>query len=244
MDCVTRLGKHNTRYQYCISKKSLPLDLIIPQPNQVLGSGRFGVVLSGKLKNETSYDSVALKIIPLDTFIPNEDCGLTSDPECRLYTRKNFDIEVKQSKLLSDYGITPRFIFSDVVDLATFSGPDVKDSLQAPEKIGVILMEEFGQSLKYWIQNDLDLFLSREKQIKRKVFEKAKQIYDLDYFNMDMHFGNILYDSDKNDVRLLDVVMEEVYVPEKMDDETFYSVLEDMWENDKQDAKKKRKNRS
>jgi hypothetical protein len=61
---------------------------------------------------------------------------------------------------------------------------------------------------------------------------------------MDMHFGNILYDSDKNDVRLLDVVMEEVYVPEKIDDETFYSVLEDMWENDKQDAKKKRKNRS
>jgi hypothetical protein len=53
---------------------------------------------------------------------------------------------------------------------------------------------------------------------------------------MDAHFGNILYDPRRDKVKLLDVVLENVFIPEKMDQETLLSVLEDMWNNDKYHA--------
>lgn len=151
---------------------------------------------------------------------------------------------MKQSKLFSDLGFTPKFYASDILDLSDFESSETSDkSLPKPNKIGIIITEEFGKSLRQWIQTDLSLFLQNEDLIKKKVFDLNKKIYDLDYFNMDGHFGNILYDPTSNDVRLLDVVMEEIDESNKLDPETFESLLEDMWENDRSYALKKAKNK-
>jgi hypothetical protein len=214
-----------------LNQESIP-SKFVADANDLIGIGRSGVVVGGKMDGIP----IAIKVIPKDVFIPNEDCGLTTDPDCQIYDQKRFDIEVEQTKMLSKLGIVPELYYWDTVKLSDFEASDVKDALDQPESLFIMIMENFGHSLEYWLAKDENVFYKNEKSIKKQFFDLMRLIYDIDYFNMDAHFGNILYDPRRDKVKLLDVVLENVFIPEKMDQETLLSVLEDMWNNDKYHA--------
>lgn len=201
--CFKRTGKYNTSYKYCVKKSSIPKDFHIDD-SEILGQGSYGVVLSG------SIDSlpIAIKFTPLDVPIPTIDCGLKTDlADCSRYTKKEFEDEVKISKEFGDLRITPRVYFSEIVDLSEFHHPQIDEdtALDKPEKIGVIVLERFGKSLSEWIRTDVDVFLKYEKEIKDEVWSLSKELYNLGYYNMDLHFGNILFDEKKRKVKLIDL---------------------------------------
>lgn len=201
--CFKRIGKYNTSYKYCVKKSSIPKDFHVDD-SEILGEGSYGVVLSGSI----DFLPVAIKFIPLDVPIPTIDCGLKTDlADCSRYTKKEFEDEIKISKEFGDLRITPRIYFSEIIDLSEFHHPQIEEdaALDKPEKIGVIVLERFGKSLSEWMRTDIDIFLKYEKEIKDEVWSLSKELYNLGYYNTDLHFGNILFDEKKRKVKLIDL---------------------------------------
>jgi len=206
--CIKRSGKYDTKYKYCISEKDIPSEIIVDDEN-VLGMGSYGVVLSAKAGNIP----LALKLVPLGVEIPTEDCGLKSDGgDCLKYSIQDFKNEINFAKQFGKIDVTPKVYFTEIVDLSKFKskmnkksiGPQ-ENSLSQPEKIGVLVLERFGKSIHKMIQEDYKEFIENEDLIFNKTLALIRKLYELGYFNMDSHFGNILYDKDKKDVRLLDL---------------------------------------
>jgi hypothetical protein len=225
--CFKRTGKYNTKYKYCVKKSSIPKDFHIDETD-IIGEGSYGLVLGG------SIDSlpIAIKFIPLDVQIPTVDCGLKNDGgDCSKFTKKEFEDEVKVSKEFGQLGLTPKVYFSDVVDLSEFHHPQVEEdkALDKPEKIGVIVLERFGKSLSDWIRTDVDTFLKYEDIIKNDVWDLLKELYELGYFNMDNHFGNILFHDDTKGVRLIDLSLKKNPLSKKEIKKRF----EEGWEFDR-----------
>ena len=227
--CFYRKGKHETTYKYCV--RALLDDknnvLITVDQNDVLGTGMIGTVLGGKTMDG---EDVAVKLIPLDVPIPTEDCGLKSDMrDCQLFSLKDFKSESADSEYLGSLGITPKMYFSKVVDLIGFAGPDSPDKLDQPNKLGVIVLERFGMSLKDLMRHYPTLFYLRETHIKDKTIQLTRKLFDMGYQNEDLHFGNILYDAGLNEVKLIDVRPE----PIDQDEEQWHRImrsLENEWE--------------
>jgi hypothetical protein len=199
--CISRNGKYYTNYKYCIEKTSIPQDYQIDDTD-IIGSGSYGVVLGGRMNGK----SIAIKMIPLDVEIPNVDCGLKIDGgDCLKYKTEDFKNEVDVSKTFGRLGITPIVYMSDIVDLSNFTGPTSENRLSEPEKIGVIIFERFGKSLDQWIRYDSKVFMENEWLIKTQFRDFSKEFFNLGYFNLDSHFGNILFDDKTKKVKLLDL---------------------------------------
>jgi len=198
--CFKRDGKHDTSYTYCIDSKKVNQEITIDESN-ILGQGSYGVVLSGKM----GRIPIAFKMIPIDVQIPTVDCGLKSDGgDCLKYTEQEFKDEVEVAKQFGDLYMTPKLYYSDLIELSKFTGPGKSDELDAPQKIGVMILERFGKSLQDWIKTDVNTFLNHEEQIYQENKNLLKDLYQMGYFNMDSHFGNILYDGQT--VKLLDLM--------------------------------------
>jgi hypothetical protein len=198
--CFTRDGKHDTSYTYCIDTKNIHGKIEVDETN-VLGQGSYGVVLGGKI----GRIPIAFKMIPIDVPIPTKDCGLKSDGgDCLKYTEQEFKDEVEVAKQFGDLYMTPKLYYSDLIELSKFSGPQNSDELDAPQKIGVMILERFGKSLQDWIKTDVGTFLNHEEQIYQENLNLLKDLHEMGYFNMDSHFGNILYDGQT--VKLLDLM--------------------------------------
>jgi hypothetical protein len=226
--CFKRSGKYNTLYKYCVKKSTIPKDFDIDE-STILGQGSYGVVLAGTIDSLP----IAIKFTPLDVPIPTvDDCGLKTDlGDCSKYTKKEFEDEVKISKEFGDLGITPKVYFSEIVDLSEFHHPQLEEdaALDKPEKIGVIVLEKFGKSLSEWIRTDMDTFLKYEREIKDEVWGLLRELYKLGYFNMDTHFGNILFDQEKKEIRLIDLMLKKNTLSEMEVKKNF----EEEWEFEK-----------
>jgi hypothetical protein len=211
--CFKRNGKYNTLYKYCVKKSSIPKDFHIDD-SYIIGEGSYGVVLPGTIDKIP----IAVKLTPLDVPIPTVDCGLKTDGgDCIKYSKKEFEDEVKISKEFGDFGITPKVYFSDIVNLSEFHHPQLQDdtTLDKPEKIGVIILERFGKSLHEWMRTDIDTFLKYEQMIQNEVWKLEQELYKLGYFNMDSHFGNILFDQDSKSIKLIDLMLKKNVLSEK-----------------------------
>jgi hypothetical protein len=225
--CFKRNGKYNTIYKYCVKKSSIPKDFHIDE-SDIIGQGGYGIVLGGSFEKIP----IAIKLTPLDVPIPTVDCGLKTDGgDCIKYTKKEFEDEVKISKEFGDLEITPKIYFSDIINLSEFHHPQLQDDtwLDKPEKIGVIIMERFGKSLSEWIKTDVETFLKYEDLIKKEVWNLTKELYKLGYFNMDTHFGNILFDKDLISIKLIDLMLKKNTLSEKEIKQKF----EEGWEFEK-----------
>lgn len=199
--CIKRRGKHQVVYKYCIRKKDLPKETLIDE-SKILGEGQYGVVLGGMLDGTP----IALKIVPLDVDIPTVDCGLKTDGGgCEKYSEINFQTESKIAKEFGELGVTPKVYYSDILNISNFYKPPSKDALDIPEKLGVMIMDRFGISLTDLVRDEPKIFLNERENIRVQILEYIKLFYDLGYFNIDTHFGNILYDVDTRKVKLLDL---------------------------------------
>jgi hypothetical protein len=222
--CIKRKGKHETKYKYCISDSDLPEQLKVDE-DQVLGQGSYGVVLGASVGEQ----DLALKIIPLEVMIPSEDCGYVSDGgDCIKFTKLEFAKEVQVSKKFGELGITPVVLFSEIVNLSKFKAKpkDKEGLLPMPEKIGVIVMERFGMSLEKIILSKPEIYMENKDLIYRQTLKILKKIFDLGYFSMDAHFGNILFETKSQKVKLIDLDL----VPIQMSWEAVKQNFERSWE--------------
>lgn len=199
--CFTRYGKYNTKYKYCVDKNKIDKKFTIDE-NELIGKGSYGTVFGGKVLNSP----IAVKLIPLESYVPTEDCGLKIDNgDCLKYSMKQFNQEVKTAKKSGLLGITPEVYYSEVLNLSDYEGPENKDALDPPENIGVIIFEKFGKSLEEWMKTDIDVFYQNENLIKKETEKLLENLFDYGFFNLDTHFGNILFDPETKKVKLLDL---------------------------------------
>lgn len=238
--CIKRKGKHDTEYKYCISEKKIPPEIVIDK-SDVIGMGKFGVVLSAKI----GKISLAAKIVPLEVEIPTEDCGLEKDNgDCLKVSIMNFKNEVKIAKKFGKLNITPKVYFDEITELYSFES-NIKNKsekgLSEPTKIGILILERFGESLQKIIEKDFKEFVEHEKIMLEKLILLNKELYNLGYFNFDTHFGNILFDKETKSLLLLDLDLEELNkLNNKLSWIDVEKIVIDTWKREKKRYKNKK----
>lgn len=203
--CIYRKDIRDKKYYYCT--KDIPEKFHIHQ-NDIIGTGRYGVVLGGFIEQyKSGYTAlskirtpIAAKFIPLDVVVPSEKCLIGK--KC-IYSLLDFEKEVEYSKLFGDVGISPEVYFSGVLDISDYEGP-VSDK---PKKMGVIVMERFGISLEE-LKKDKKYLKEHEKEIMMAIEKKLKILFDMGFIHRDIHYGNILFDDGK--IKLIDLDLDPV----------------------------------
>ena len=200
-----RKGKHNTTYTYIVSKNSIPEEYKI-HPEDIVGVGSFGIVLSGCFKDTP----IVAKFIPLDVYVPDEmNFGIITDGFGKIFTTEDFKNDVDVATRYGDLGITPKVYYSKIIPVIECIKPNNKLALESPKYIGVIVMERFGTSLDQILKTHYSFFLENETEMQEEILDLLKIIYNNNSLNIDLvsdvHFGNILVDIDKRKVKLLDL---------------------------------------
>lgn len=232
----SRKGKHKTLYTYSFLKNQIP-DQYIVDENQILGIGNFGVVFGGQRKsNETT--EIAVKLIPLDVVIPDENyIGLITDGFGNICETDDFLKELEIANKTGQIGITPKVLFSKIIKCEEYKCPKNKLALPRPKKIGLIIMEKFGVSLEKFILDQFEEFMTIEEIIFKQIESMICQIYKMNDIHInvvsDIHYGNILIDPLTIKIKLLDL-----YYPRHSESETLLSLEEsvEIFRNKWQDA--------
>jgi serine/threonine protein kinase len=231
MISFSRKGKYGTKYIYSFDKKEIPSNFYIEEQN-ILGIGNFGVVLTGQLKKSRNFSKpIAIKLIPLDIILPDENyIGIKTDGFGNICETEDFLTEVEIATTTSKNGITPKVFYSKIVDCKKYEcQPQSSLSLKKPDKIGILIMEQFGISLEKYILEEYDEFMLIQNDILEKIIQlidQMNQIPNMHRFNIvsDLHYGNILIDPESKNIKLLDL-----YYPRHSDSDCFIS-LEEMIE--------------
>jgi hypothetical protein len=207
----SRKGKHSTYYTYYFEKKEIPEEFHIDEDN-IIGIGNFGVVLNGSIKTKNFSKPIAIKLIPLDIILPDENyIGLKTDGFGNICEIDDFLTEVEISKATGLNGITPKVLYSNIIDCKKYKcQPDSNLSLSGPYKIGVLIMEKFGISLENYILDEFDSFISIQQYILdeiEKLIIQIDKIPNILRFNIvsDIHYGNILIEPESKKIKLLDL---------------------------------------
>ena len=196
---------HNVKYwqnvRYCASD-------CLPEMYKVgteIGSG-----LSGIAYDVTRSDGVnmVLKFMPLETPIPLVGCDLrdaSTWDDCSTTSEKEFYREAELTKLFGDNNIGPR-VFDIIV--CEKANQNINPNLN-PVKLGLIVMEHGGITLRTYAQQHYKKFRENIPFIKKKVKKLVKLLAEQHgYIMRDLHFGNIVVKINKKynitDLQLID----------------------------------------
>lgn len=206
--CWLRKAKYNSEYAFGINSKVLPEQLQIGE-NNILGVGKYSNVFGG-FYNE---NLVAIKFIPLDTFIPCEDYGSLDDNKEKAYmfTKEDFEKEIFNTQHGIKIGISPNLFYFSIVDLTCYKAPkNIENPLHSPKKIGILVTENKGISLEEYISKNLEEFEDNQYIIKDKFIELVKKLFESGYKHVDLHFGNVLIDPENLSMSLIDLSLEKI----------------------------------
>jgi hypothetical protein len=186
-------------YRYCIKKDAIPQTIYV-DTGTVLGQGSYGVALAGHYMG----NDVAVKLVPLDVKIPSNNCSENIN-WCRSLTQAEFQQEIDDSTKFGEADITPRVVYSNIVNLDSFSGP--YQDVTKPLRIGVLVTINNGISLNQYMDDFNRQFRENEPKLREQYFTLLQRLYDQFHLrNRDIHGGNILIDRRTVQLKFIDIM--------------------------------------
>lgn len=167
--------------------------------NKWIGNGKYGSVFLVCLEHQCEY---VLKMIPLNVYIPTEDCDISLTEEemkdvCLKYSDDDFIRETEMSIMFGDVNIGPKVKVFGICN-------EVENKYQGKIRVGYIVQEKYDLTLHEFIASDPIGFINSFLFIQHLLIKKAKMIDEMGYFNEDVHQENIMLKI--NDGEIKDVV--------------------------------------
>jgi serine/threonine protein kinase len=188
--CITR-----ENVEYCIDETCCPRNFRL---GDRIGQGDYGVVFYATINEVTKV----IKIIPLETKIPSQDCDLTDSStwkDCNLMTEAQFRKEAGIAQLMGTNQVGPE-VHNVII---CKEGTEIVLGKQTPVKLGLLIMEDAGQTLRDYLNKNPNEFMQNLSKIKKDVKNLAKKMAGLGYEHIDTHLNNITINNEGT-IRFID----------------------------------------
>ena len=203
--------KHGKKYTFTYKIDNAPKKLKLPSNQITMGEGSYASVIKGEWNNK----ECAVKFQIVDADIPQpfgyRKCVQTGDSDCFRMSKVRFNQELSNIEDAADVGVGPKLYYSDFVDCDKVEvSPQINNSLKAPKKLGLIVMEIVPGKPIYTVINENNQKLKKDKQFRQEItsdiLSDLKKLYDkFQYVWDDMHFGNIMYDINTKKLTIIDI---------------------------------------
>jgi len=143
---------------------------------QFIGAG-----ISGKV---FASENFIVKLMPLYDSVDKRFCDTTS--------HANYEVEVKNSKLVSKLNLGPQFVEAFIC-----KGHAIQKDKTQPIQIGVIAQVKWDMNLLSYATKFPDVFKQDEPEIRAKIFSLIKKYVKARITHTDLHLANIVVNVSK-----------------------------------------------